>query len=108
MLWGVLARVPAGVLVLRGVAAQHQAVRQAHPQVHPGISLIKTRLAAGRLRLDVVNLIKVRAPRCGLSAYPLESRADSLQQSHERLLLFGPLSIYSTVSGRGCDCLKAG
>jgi hypothetical protein len=87
MLWGVLARVPAGVLVLRGVAAQHQAVRQAHPQVHPGISLIKTRLAAGRLRLDVVNLIKVRAPRCGLSAYPLESRADSLQQSNERLLL---------------------
>jgi hypothetical protein len=103
-----LVGVSASVLVPRGVTAQHKAIRHAHPQVHPGISLIKTRLAAGRLRLDVVNLIKVRAPRRGLSAYAWQSKADSLQQSHERLLPFGPPFTYPTVSCRSCDCRKAG
>ena len=78
----VLASVPAGVLVLGGVAAHHEAVGHAHPQMHPGISLIKTCLATFRLGLDVKNLIKVGALPRRLSAYALESKPDSLQQSH--------------------------
>ena len=82
-----LARVPAGVLVGGGVAAHDEAVGHAHPQVDPGISLIKTCLATGRLRLDVKNLIKMRALARLLSTYPLERKADVLQQSHKRRLL---------------------
>jgi hypothetical protein len=57
--------------------------------------LIKTCLATGRLRLDIKNLIKVRALRRLLSTYPLERKADVLQQSHERYLLSGSASGYS-------------
>jgi hypothetical protein len=55
--------------------------------VDPGISLIKTLLATRRLRLDIKNLIKVRALNHPLSTYPLERRADVFQQSHDRRLL---------------------
>jgi len=95
MAWSVFACVLAGVLVRGGVAAHYEAVGHAHPQVNPSISLIKTCLAAGRLRLDVKNLIKVRALRHPLPTYPLEPKADVLQQSHERRLLSGSASANS-------------
>jgi hypothetical protein len=88
----VLVGVATGVLVLRGVAAQHQAIRHAHPQVDPRVTQLKALLAAGRRGSDVMDLIKVRALRRGLSAYALESKANSLQQSHERLLLLDHFS----------------
>jgi hypothetical protein len=82
MSWGVLAGVAAGVLVLRGVAASHLPIGHAHPQMDPGVTELDALLAARRRRRHVVDLIKVRALRRGLSAYALERKADGLQQSH--------------------------
>jgi hypothetical protein len=79
---------------LRRVATRHLTIGLAHPQVHPGVSLIKTLLAARRQRLDVLDLIKVRALHRGHSTYALVRKADSFPQSRERLLLSGPL-LYS-------------
>ena len=85
----------AGVFVLRGVAASHLTVGHAHPQVDPGIAEFKTLLAAGRRPRDIADLIKVCALQCRLAAYPLNCRANGLQQSHGRCLLSGPLSFMS-------------
>jgi hypothetical protein len=90
MLWGVLAGMPAGVLVLRRVAAPHLTIGHTHSQVNPGVAKIKTLLTTRREWRDVVDLIKVGALHRGLAAYPLEGKADALQQSHGRLLLSGP------------------
>jgi hypothetical protein len=90
MLGGVLAGMPAGVLVLRGVAAPHLPIGHTHSQVNPGVAKIKTLLTTCREWRDVVDLIKVGARHRGLAAYPLEGKPDALQQSHGRLLLSGP------------------
>jgi len=68
----------------------HLTIGHTHSQVNPGVAKIKTLLTTRREWRDVVDLIKVGALHRGLAAYPLEGKADALQQSHGRLLLSGP------------------
>jgi hypothetical protein len=50
-----------GVLIFGGIAATHVAAGEAQAQVHPLVPHLQAFLAAARMRLDVVNLIRMRA-----------------------------------------------
>ena len=103
MLWCMLARVPARMLVLRGIAASHLAIGHAHTQVNPGVTKLETLLAASRQRFNVVNLIKMRALRHCLATHALEGKTHSLQQSHERVSYLGPLTHQANSLLRGVN-----
>jgi hypothetical protein len=52
----------AGVLILRRIATTHMAALQAKPKVDPRVAAFQTLLAtARRARLDVMNMIQMRA-----------------------------------------------
>jgi len=82
-----LTRVPACVLVLRGIATPDLSIGHAHAQVNPNVTKLETLLAARRQRLNVMDLIKVCALRGWLTTYALEGKANGIQQSHNRVSL---------------------
>jgi hypothetical protein len=52
-----------GVLIPGGIAASHMAAVHAEAKVNPSIAAFQALFAAARMRLDVMNLIQVRALR---------------------------------------------
>lgn len=52
-----------GVFVARGIAATNMSAMEAEPKMDPGIAALKALLATAGMRLDVVNLIQMRALR---------------------------------------------
>jgi hypothetical protein len=64
-----------GVFVLGGIAAAHVAADQAQAQVNPSVAHSQTLLASICMRLDILDLIQVRAlvHEVPLSAYPAGS-----------------------------------
>jgi hypothetical protein len=71
-----------GVLVFRGIAAAHVAAGQAQAQVYPGVAHLQAFLAAARVRLDVVNLIGMRASVQNFHGFPPPNQSILYQYQH--------------------------